>query len=101
MTTTPSGQDPSPPVPDRTRPASLLDRAARLLVGPPRNVRDPKIFHNVSLVALLAWVGLGADGLSSSAYGPEEAFRALGDRTWLAVFLAAATAITVFVISYA
>ena len=32
----------------------------------------------------LAWVGLGADGLSSSAYGPEEAFRALGEHTYLA-----------------
>ena len=25
----------------------------------------------------MAWVGLGADGLSSSAYGPEAAFREL------------------------
>ena len=40
----------------------------------------------------LAWVGLGADGLSSSAYGPEEAFSALGEHTGLAVFLALATA---------
>ena len=31
----------------------------------------------LALVPLLAWVGLGADGLSSSAYGPDEAFRAL------------------------
>ena len=28
---------------------------------------------------MLAWVGLGADGLSSSAYGPEAAFRELVD----------------------
>src|SRR4051812_23482658 len=33
----------------------------------------------MSLIAFLAWVGLGADGLSSSAYGPEEAFKALGN----------------------
>ena len=39
--------------------------------------------------------------LSSSSYGPEEAFRALGDHTYLAVFLAIATALTVSVISYA
>ena len=32
----------------------------------------------------LAWVGLGSDGLSSSAYGPEEAFLALGGHTHLA-----------------
>ncbi len=38
----------------------------------------------MTLIAFLAWVGLGADGLSSSAYGPEEAFRALGQHTYLA-----------------
>ena len=32
--------------------------------------------HSLALVAFLAWVGLGADGLSSSAYGPEETFKA-------------------------
>src|SRR4051794_16658172 len=54
----------------------------------------------MSLVAFLAWVGLGADGLSSSAYGPEEAFKALGENTYLAVFLAIATGATVFIISW-
>ena len=48
-----------------------------VLIGPPRDVRDPEIFHSLSLVAFLAWVGLGSDGLSSSCYGPEEAFLAL------------------------
>ena len=48
------------------------------LFGRARDLRDPKVFHQISLVAFLAWVGLGADGLSSSAYGPEEAFKALG-----------------------
>jgi amino acid transporter len=55
----------------------------------------------MSLIPILAWIGLGADGLSSSAYGPEEAFRALGEHTYLAVFLGLATALTVFIISYA
>ncbi|MBI3889951.1 MAG: APC family permease, partial [Candidatus Wallbacteria bacterium] len=55
----------------------------------------------MSLIAVLAWVGLGADGLSSSCYGPEEAFRALGAHTYLAVFLAMAMAMTVFIISRA
>ncbi len=54
----------------------------------------------MSLVAFLAWVGLGADGLSSSAYGPEEAFKALGTNRYLAVFLAAMVAATVFIISW-
>jgi amino acid transporter len=52
-------------------------------------------------VAFLAWVGLGADGISSSCYGPEEAFVALGNHTELAIYLAIATALTVFIISYA
>jgi len=52
-----------------------------------------------SLIAFLAWVGLGADGLSSSAYGPEEAFRTLGQHTYLAIGLAIATALTVLIIS--
>src|SRR3954467_12929264 len=72
----------------------------RALFGAPRNVRDPKAFHKLSLIALLAWVGLGADGLSSSSYGPEEAYRQLGEHTGLAVFLAIAMAATVFIISY-
>ncbi|HEX7480601.1 MAG TPA: amino acid permease, partial [Polyangiales bacterium] len=72
----------------------------RLVFGAPKDVKDPDAFHKLSLVALLAWVGLGADGLSSSAYGPDEAFRALGEHTGLAFFLALATAATVFIISY-
>src|SRR5580765_5132767 len=80
---------------------SIVDRARRALFGPPKDVRDPHAFHQLSLVALLAWVGLGADGLSSSAYGPDEAFRQLGEHRGLAVFLALATALTVFIISYA
>jgi amino acid transporter len=60
---------------------------------------DPRIFHAVSLAAFLAWVGLGADGLSSSAYGPEEAFKALGSHAYLSVFLALMIAGTVLIIS--
>ena len=68
-------------------------------MGRPRSVEDPSVFHKVSLVTLLAWVGLGADGLSSSSYGPEEMFRALGSHTSLAVGLALATAFTVLIIA--
>src|SRR5882672_10942572 len=70
-----------------------------LFIGPPRDVHDPNIFHSLSLVAFLAWVGLGSDGLSSSCYGPEEAFLALGTHQYLAVFLALLMALTVFIIS--
>lgn len=72
----------------------------RRLVGKPRDLRDPHVFHQLSLVAFFAWVGLGADGLSSSSYGPEEAFTALGAHRYLAIFLAVAMAFTVFVISF-
>ncbi|HET8562234.1 MAG TPA: hypothetical protein VFM35_00030, partial [Candidatus Binatia bacterium] len=70
-----------------------------ILFGKPKDPLDPRVFHQVSLVAFLAWVGLGADGLSSSAYGPEEAYLALGEHTFLALPLAILMATTVFVIS--
>ena len=70
-----------------------------LLFGKAKDPLDPKVFHQISLVAFLAWVGLGADGLSSSAYGPEEAYLALGQHFYLALPLALLTAVTVFVIS--
>src|SRR5215470_12131004 len=76
----------------------MRNLASRLL-GRARDLRDPDTFHQMSLVAFLAWVGLGADGLSSSAYGPEEAFRQLGTHTYLAVGLAVLMAATVMVIS--
>ena len=78
----------------------LLKRIKRKIIGTPRNVNEPSIFHKLSLIPLLAWIGLGSDGLSSSSYGPEEAFRALGQHTYLAIFIGLATAMTVFIISY-
>jgi len=82
-------------------PSANRHKLRHLLFGPPRDVQDPRTHHTISLIALLAWVGLGADGLSSSAYGPDEAFRALGRHTYLAVALAVATAVTVLIISVA
>lgn len=70
-----------------------------ILVGKPLDLADRSIYHHVSLIAFLAWVGLGADGLSSSCYGPSEAFHHLGTHHHLAIFLAVATIFTVFVIS--
>ncbi len=78
---------------------TFFQRAKRLLLGAPRDIFDPRVFHKVSLVAFFALVGLGADGISSSCYGPEEAFLALGSHTVLAVFVAIATIVTVFIIS--
>src|SRR4051812_15034941 len=97
----------SSPAPHKPSPLPQLDsssmpeRVWRRLRGGPRSLQDPSVFHQVSLIALLAWVGLGADGLSSSSYGPEAMFGALGRHTFLAVGLAVASALTVFIISYA
>jgi amino acid transporter len=79
----------------------MFAKLKQLLVGKPKDLEDPDLFHSITLIAFLAWVGLGADGLSSSAYGPEEAFKGLHGHWYLAVFLAAATALTVFIISLA
>jgi len=78
---------------------SLFTSARNLLLGKPKNPLDPRVFHQISLIAFLAWVGLGADGLSSSAYGPEEAYLALGEHFLLALPLAILMALTVFIIS--
>lgn len=80
-------------------PRSTIERVRAALIGHAKDFRAPDARHKLSLIAVLAWVGLGADGLSSSAYGPDESFRALGQHTYLAIFLALATAITILVIS--
>ena len=72
-----------------------------LLIGKPKDPLDHRVFHQISLVAFLAWVGLGADGLSSSSYGPEESFKVIGEHTYLAIGLVGAIAFTVSIISYA
>src|SRR6266850_2676355 len=69
-----------------------------VVIGRARNLSDKNLFHHLSLVALLAWVGLGADGLSSSCYGPEAAFLELGGHQHLSLFVAAASVLTIVVI---
>lgn len=80
---------------------SLAHRVRRAVIGDSINLADQSIFHKLSLIAFFAWVGLGADGLSSSCYGPAEAYLALGKHTFLAVFVALGTALTIGVISAA
>jgi len=80
---------------------SLPQKVWRTIIGAPKDINDPGIFHKLALIPFFAWIGLGADGLSSSSYGPEEAFRALTSHTYLAVFLGLATALTVVIISVA
>lgn len=78
---------------------NLQQKLKNLVIGKSRSPRDRHIFHKLSLIAFFAWVGLGADGLSSSCYGPEEMFLTLGHHPYLAIFVAAASAFTIFVIS--
>ncbi|MCX5634678.1 MAG: APC family permease [Planctomycetota bacterium] len=70
-----------------------------IIIGKSRSPKDATIFHKLSLVAFFAWVGLGADGLSSSCYGPQEAFIALGKHPYLGIFVGIGTVLTIFVIS--
>src|SRR4051812_21340604 len=90
-----------PPPPEPPLPPTPWQKFKRVLLGGPKDIQDPQLFHALSLAAFLAWVGLGADGLSSSSYGPEEAFKNLGNHQYLAIFLALATGLTVLVISAA
>lgn len=78
---------------------SFARKLKELIIGGQLNPFHPHILKHASLVAFLAWVGLGADGLSSSCYGPEEAYLALGTHHHFALYIAIATAITIFVIS--
>ena len=73
----------------------------QFVIGQPLDPLSTRTRHNLALVAFFAWVGLGADGISSSCYGPEEAFKALGEHTHLGLYLAIATIATVFLIALA
>jgi len=76
----------------------VLGWLKRVVIGRSRDLSDQKLFHRVSLIALFAWVGLGADGLSSSCYGPEETFKALGRFPHLSLFVALAAILTILAI---
>lgn len=80
---------------------TIFEKLHKLIIGSPRNPLHPEAQKHIALIAFLAWVGLGADGLSSSCYGPEESFVALGIHTHMALYIAFAMTITVFVISLA
>jgi amino acid transporter len=89
--------------PPPTRAASTMKykKIREIILGKALDPLKSETRHSMALVAFLAWVGLGADGLSSSAYGPEETFKALGSHTHLGLYLAIATAVTVFIIALA
>jgi amino acid transporter len=77
----------------------VFKRIKTLLLGGKHNIDDSSLFHRLSLIAFFAWVGLGADGLSSSCYGPEETFLALGPHLHLSIFVAIMSSLTVIIIA--
>jgi amino acid transporter len=78
---------------------STTEKVRKLFVGNARDLKDENIFEKVTLVAIMAWIGLGSDGLSSSCYGPEEAYRALGNFHGMTIFVALAVVLTISIIS--
>ena len=72
-----------------------------LIIGNPLKIFNHSKKDNIALISALAWVGMGADGLSSSAYGPESAYVALHGNINLAIILSIAITVTVFIISIA
>lgn len=76
-----------------------IKKLRTFIIGEPRNPLDSNIFHKLSLISLFAWVGLGSDAMSSSSYGPQEAYLALGEHVYLAIFVAISIILTIFVIS--
>jgi amino acid transporter len=98
------GADAQRSLPFQTRHSSMnitqgVRELKRFFVGGSRDFRDSRIFHTLSLTAFLAWVGLGSDGLSSSCYGPPEAFKALHGHPTLGIFVALASGLTILIIA--
>ena len=82
-----------------------FDQLRHFVIGKPLDPLNANTRHGTALIAFFAWVGLGADGLSSASYGPEETFLALlhypGASTGIGLYLVFATVITVFIIALA
>jgi amino acid transporter len=78
---------------------SFNEKLKNAVIGKAKTIQDKGLFHKLTLVAFFAWIGLGSDGISSSCYGPEEAFRNLNGHTSLAIFVALGTVLTIIIIS--
>ena len=84
---------------DQPQKPTFSQRLKTLIFGGKHNIEDTSLFHKLTLIAFFAWIGLGADGLSSSCYGPEEAFLAVHGHVYLSVFVALMSGLTVFIIA--
>src|SRR3990167_277088 len=69
------------------------------LFGKPIDPFKSDIMKKTALVSFFAWIGLGADGLSSSCYGPEQAYIALGQYPALTLFVALGMVVSIFIIA--
>ena len=69
-----------------------------ILFGREKSLSDKNLVRSLSLIAVFAWVGLGADGLSSSCYGPAESYKALADNPHLSLLVALACVLTIVAI---
>ena len=78
---------------------TLLNKVKNIVIGKAKDPTESGIFHRLALIAFFAWIGLGSDAVSSSCYGPEEAFRALSGHAYLSILVGLAAVITIFVIS--
>ena len=81
--------------------AALWNRVRYFLIGSAKSLEDSSLFHKLALIPVLAWVGMGADGLSSSAYGPEESFKVIQEHLYLVPFVVLASILTILIISVA
>lgn len=79
--------------------SAFNEKLKNTFIGKAKTIQDTSLFHKLTLVAFFAWIGLGADGISSSCYGPEEAYRNLAGHTSLAIFVALGTVFTIIIIS--
>jgi len=67
--------------------------------GNPLDPFKSDLFKKTALISFFAWIGLGADALSSSCYGPQESYVALGHYPDLTLFVALGTILSIFVIA--
>ena len=78
---------------------TFYEKLKNTFFGKAKALQDKGLFHKLTLVAFFAWIGLGSDDISSSCYGPEEAFRNLQGHTSLAIFVAIGSVLTILIIS--
>src|SRR3990167_8413362 len=67
--------------------------------GKPIDPFKSGLMKKTALISFFAWIGLGADALSSSCYGPEQSYLALGNYPDLTLFVALGTILSIFVIA--